>query len=104
MTVKIEGETDKRMGDVLSQKPVIFHTFIRRLKFDDVPADKEADWLRSLYQEKDKRFEQLKNKNSLDGFVPSFPPSDTPVKAQSIKLPRASKCENFKFVSSHRSN
>ena len=95
MTVKIEGETDKRMVDVLSRKPVIFHTFIRRLKFDQVPSGKEADWLRSLYQEKDIRFEQLINKNTLDAFVPNFPPHDAPIREQSIKIPQASKCKIF---------
>ena len=93
MTVKLAGDTDRKMSEVIARKPVVFHCFIRRIRPEVVPEGAEADWLRDLYQEKDKRFQILKETDTLDNYVPSFPAAGTIAKEQKLPKPVLSKCE-----------
>jgi len=91
MTVKLVGDTDRKMSEVIARKPVVFHCFIRRIRPEVVPEGAEADWLRDLYQEKDKRFQILKETDTLDNYVPSFPAAGTVAKEQKLPKPVLSK-------------
>lgn len=91
MTIQLDGNTDRKMTEVIARRPITFHCFLRRIDPHTVPKDGEAEWLRKLYQEKDARFDMLLNNNTLDSYTPKFPPSSTPVKEQKLSTPTGSK-------------
>lgn len=93
MTIQLDGNTDRKMTEVIARRPITFHCFLRRIDPHTVPKDGEAEWLRKLYQEKDARFDMLLNNNTLDSYTPKFPPSSTPVKEQKLSTPTGSKCK-----------
>jgi hypothetical protein len=87
MTVQLEGNIDRKMTQVIARKPITFHCFIRRLDPSIVPDGNEANWLRDLYQEKDRRFKVLLENSNLDGYKPKFPSESDHVKEQFITQP-----------------
>jgi lysophosphatidic acid acyltransferase/lysophosphatidylinositol acyltransferase len=65
MTIQQQRNENKTMAELLSLSPVEFTVYIKRIEVDQVPEGEEAEWLRELYQKKDKRFEQLLQGNEL---------------------------------------
>lgn len=61
MTIQQQRNENKTMAELLSLSPVEFTVYIRRISVDQVPKEREAEWLRELYQRKDSRFKQLLN-------------------------------------------
>ena len=86
------------MTEIIAGRPITFHCFIRRITSDLVPEGTESDWLRTLYQEKDKRFELLLKNNSLENYTPQFPPNANIVKEQKLDVPKGSTCKFYSSV------
>jgi len=59
MTIQQQRNENLSMFDLLNLRPAHFTVFIKRIPLSTVPQDKEADWLRENYQEKDKRFKLI---------------------------------------------
>ena len=75
------------MTYLLALNPVEFTVFIKRRQVADIPVGGEADWLREVYQEKDKRFENMLEMPSLNegfGAIITMRPSDDAIMAELV--------------------
>ena len=68
MTIQQQNNENQSMTYLLALNPVEFTVFIKRRQVSDIPVGGEADWLREVYQEKDKRFENML-KNDIDKIM-----------------------------------
>jgi len=87
MTIQQQQNENKTMAQILSLSPVEFTVYIRRIEVDQVPKGEEAEWLRELYQRKDKRFDQLLNQETELSELDQ-------AKRQILDTPINSKCNN----------
>ena len=93
MTIQQQRNENKTMAELLSLSPVEFTVYIRRISVDQVPTEREAEWLRELYQRKDSRFKQLLN-GAGDGEIVDN------AKRQVLDVPINSKC-NYSPLAVH---
>lgn len=91
MTIQQQRNENLSMFDLLNLRPAHFTVFIKRIPLSTVPQDKEADWLRENYQEKDKRFKLILDQD-FDQLM-----QQNGVKKQHLPVPTNSKCK-FCFV------
>ena len=85
MTIQQQNNENQSMTYLLALNPVEFTVFIKRRQVADIPVGGEADWLREVYQEKDKRFENMLN-NDLEKIMKNE-------KVQTLDVPKNSKSE-----------
>lgn len=83
MTIQQQNNENQSMTYLLALNPVEFTVFIKRRQVSDIPVGGEADWLREVYQEKDKRFENML-KNDLNKIMKNE-------KVQTLDVPNNSK-------------
>jgi len=83
MTIQQQNNENQSMTYLLALNPVKFTVFIKRRQVADIPVGGEADWLREVYQEKDKRFENML-KNDLEKIMKNE-------KVQTLDVPHNSK-------------